>query len=210
MKKGTVFIVLAASGLLSLFAFQYLSPLLRMERVTSLATGHLKRMRSELIAFSRTHSVLKGIEQDYLRDPVPECPTNVCSAFDCSTELLPISTECDLCFSRNTVTEAMPQRPGWFLQRDGISLRAMVSSYPMLSKVIGRVDEFWTLEKGGSRLQVCYRLEIGEDIGDIKVPVREILHRNLQALQDELQKKRGWVLTEHWPDNQGGLFLKQP
>jgi len=62
----------------------------------------------------------------------------------------------------------------------------------------GGIDAYWQLQNGSDELFISYKLELGENLKSLDAPIREILHRNLQALHDEVRNNGSWVSKEAW------------
>lgn len=200
MKRGAVFIVAGLIALGSVVAFLYVSHALKMRQVNVLAASHMNRMRLELISLSKTHPILRGIEQDHLEVPPSPHPTNTYSDFYCNEELLPRYTYCVLSFGRNMAWMESDKCMWLEPTRNGIRLQGIVTSYGNSILQHSECNEEWQLQAGRDELFISCELKLGENLKDMEAPVREVLHRHLQALYDDVRKQGPWIARKTQPE----------
>ncbi len=202
MKKGMVLAVLLAGALLAFAVSLCLRESADTPQTIALGPGdslvakHMNGMRAELIAFSKSHPILKGIEKTNFWNTAQ--PPIVCSQFECKKTTQLRDAGCRLYFCRNTAWKDYVQMSILEPTSNGICLSSIVDpSYYHAVNIEVPTAEHWDLQNGKDELYLTYKLKLGENVKHLEAPIRKILRDHLQALRDDILKQGGWVETGH-------------
>ncbi len=137
------------------------------KRINDAAAQCLSKIQSELIVYSKQHSVLEGIEHEQLHLGL--------SSGEVRRELF---------FSKNNVSVRVPSGATMIPRDDGIIIRVGVLDTAGKFSVI----HDWELLIDGIEMTVYYNVEVGKNNKEIEKTVCELIDKHLRAFCEAMKK----------------------